>query len=79
LLELAWLFIEHGTPAIIRSTMAARFTATVVRDWLDRIGVLYIETGSPAENGYNESFDGRLRDELLNDWKSLARWPRPGI
>jgi len=39
-----------------------------VRDWLGRIGVktLYIEPGSPWENGYNESFNGKLRDELLN-------------
>ena len=39
-----------------------------VRDWLSRIGVktLYIEPGSPWENGYNESFNGKLRDELLN-------------
>ena len=40
----------------------------MVRDWLARIGVktLYIEPGSPWENGYNESFNGKLRDELLN-------------
>ena len=44
------------------------FTAAVVREWLARIGVttLYIEPGSPWENGYNESFNGELRDELLN-------------
>ena len=46
----------------------AEFTAHAIRDWLDRIGVetLYIEPGSPWENGYNESFNGKLRDELLN-------------
>lgn len=46
----------------------AEFTAHAVRDWLGRIGVktLYIEPGSPWENGYNESFNGKLRDELLN-------------
>ena len=40
----------------------------MVRDWLGRIGVqtLYIEPGSPWENGYVESFNGKLRDELLN-------------
>ena len=45
----------------------AEFTATVVREWLPRVGVktLYIEPGSPWENGYNESFNGKLRDELL--------------
>ena len=46
----------------------AEFTANVVREWLGRIGVktLYIEPGSPWENGYCESFNGKLRDELLN-------------
>ena len=45
-----------------------RFTAHAVRDWLGRIGVktLYIEPGSPWENGYNESFNSKLRDEILN-------------
>jgi len=46
----------------------AEFTAIAVREWLPRVGVktLYIEPGSPWENGYNESFNGKLRDELLN-------------
>ena len=46
----------------------AEFTANIVREWLARIGVktLYIEPGSPWENGYWESFNGKLRDELLN-------------
>jgi len=44
------------------------FTAGVVRGWLKqiRVNTLYIEPGSPWENGYNESFNGKLRDELLN-------------
>ena len=44
------------------------FMATTVRDWLSRVGVktLFIEPGSPWENGYNESFYGKLPDELLN-------------
>ena len=44
------------------------FTAKAVRQWLGRIGVgtLFIEPGSPWENGYVESFIGKLRDELLN-------------
>ena len=48
--------------------MAGEFTAGVVRDWLKqiRVNTLYIEPGSPWENGYNESFNGKLRDELLN-------------
>jgi transposase InsO family protein len=46
----------------------AEFTAGVVHEWLQRLQVktLYIEPGSPWENGYNESFNGKLRDELLN-------------
>lgn len=65
---LAELFATHGPPEHLRSDNGAEFTARVVRDWLSRIGVrtLYIEPGSPWENGYNESFNGKLRDELLN-------------
>jgi len=45
-----------------------KFVATAVREWLAKVGVktLYIEPGSPWENGYNESFNGKQRDELLN-------------
>jgi len=62
------LFVKHGPPAHIRSDNGAEFTANAVREWLGRIGVktLYIEPGSPWENGYCESFNGKLRDELLN-------------
>jgi transposase InsO family protein len=62
------LFTEHGPPDHIRSDNGSEFTAAAVRDWLPRVGVktLYIEPGSPWENGYNESFNGKLRDELLN-------------
>tara|TARA_R110000787_G_scaffold71920_18_gene160209 strand:+ start:368 stop:1189 length:822 start_codon:yes stop_codon:yes gene_type:complete len=62
------LFVRHGPPDHIRSDNGAEFTAQIVRDWLARLGVktLYIEPGSPWENGYNESFNGKLRDELLN-------------
>jgi len=62
------LFTQRGAPQHIRSDNGAEFTAQAVRDWLGRIGVktLYIEPGSPRENGYNESFNGKLRDELLN-------------
>lgn len=62
------LFAKHGSPAHIRSDNGAEFTAAAVREWLGRIGVrtLYIEPGSPWENGYCESFNGKLRDELLN-------------
>ena len=62
------LFVERGSPDHIRSDNGAEFTAKVVRAWLERIGVrtLFIERGSPWENGYNESFNGKLRDELLD-------------
>ena len=65
---LADLFIEHGPPEHIRSDNGPEFVATAVREWLGRLGVttLYIEPGSPWENGYIESFNARLRDELLN-------------
>ena len=62
------LFILRGIPEHIRSDNGPEFTAKAIRKWLSRIGVktLYIEPGSPWENGYIESFNGKLRDELLN-------------
>ncbi len=65
---LFWLFISRGVPAHIRSGNGPEFTAKAIRSWLNRLGVktLYIEPGSPWENGYIESFNGKLRDELLN-------------
>ena len=59
---------EHGPPAFIRSDNGGEFAARVVRKWLKQLQVktLYIEPGSPWENGYNESFNGKFRDELLN-------------
>jgi transposase InsO family protein len=66
--RLADLFARKGVPEYIRSDNGAEFTAWAVRDWLERLGVqtAYIEPGSPWENGYIESFNGKLRDELLN-------------
>ena len=66
--RLATLFFVRGIPNHIRSDNGSEFTARVVRNWLKRLGVktLYIEPGSPWENGYIESFNGKLRDELLN-------------
>jgi putative transposase len=66
--RLAELFVSRGTPDYIRSDNGSEFTAAAVRNWLKQVGVktLYIEPGSPWENGYIESFNGRLRDELLN-------------
>ncbi len=65
---LAELFADHGPPDHIRSDNGPEFTAKAVREWLCRVDVktLFIEPGSPWENGYNESFNGKLRDELLN-------------
>ena len=62
------LFVDRGVPEFIRSDNGSEFTAQAVRDWLQAVGVrtLYIEPGSPWENGYIESFNGKLRDELLN-------------
>ena len=62
------LFVMHGVPDYIRSDNGSEFTAKLVRKWLKRLKVktLFIEPGSPWENGYNESFNGKLRDELLN-------------
>ena len=62
------LFILHGVPDHIRSDNGSEFTAELVRNWLKKLKVktLFIEPGSPWENGYNESFNGKLRDELLN-------------
>ena len=61
------LFVERGVPDYIRSDNGSEFTAQLVREWLDRTGVktLYIEPGSPWENGYVESFNGKLQDECL--------------
>jgi len=66
--RLAWLMATRGVPEYIRSDNGPEFTATVVRDWLKKVGVrtLFIEPGSPWENGYCESFNGKLRDELLD-------------
>ena len=66
--ELFNLFIFRGIPEHIRSDNGPEFTAKAVRKWLNRLGVktLFIERGSPWENGYIESFNGKLRDELLD-------------
>ncbi len=62
------LIIFRGIPEHLRSDNGPEFTAKAIRVWLNRIGVrtLFIERGSPWENGYIESFNGKLRDELLN-------------
>ncbi len=62
------LFIFRAILEHLRSDNGPEFTAKAIRAWLNRIEVktLYIEPGSPWENGYIESFNGKLRDELLN-------------
>ncbi len=62
------LFVRRGVPGYLRSDNGSEFTAAAVREWLAKVSVrtLYIEPGSPWENGYVESFNGKLRDELLN-------------
>ena len=66
--RLSDLFVHRGVPDHIRSDNGPEFTAKSVRDWLSKVGVktLFIEPGSPWENGSIESFNGKLRDELLN-------------
>ena len=65
---LASLMVQRGVPEHLRSDNGPEFVAKAVRRWLERLGVgtLFIEPGSPWENGYIESFNGKLRDELLN-------------
>jgi len=86
LCRLAELFVSRGVPEYIRSDNGPEFTAKKVRDWLSNVEVttLFIEPGSPWENGYIESFNGKLRDELLNreifdtlyEAKVLVEWWR---
>ena len=65
---LADVMLVRGVPEHIRSDNGSEMTAKVTRDWLAQVGAktLYIEPASPWENGYCESFNGKLRDELLN-------------
>ena len=65
---LADLFIARGTPGFVRSDNGGEFVATAVKGWISGVGAktAFIEPGSPWENGHVESFNGKLRDELLN-------------
>jgi transposase InsO family protein len=65
---LAELCIARGVPAHIRSDRGPEFVAAAVRQWIAAVGAktTFIEKASPWENGYVESFNGKLRDELLN-------------
>src|SRR5262249_19350900 len=62
------LFILQGIPAYIRSDNGPEFVAKALQEWIAGVGAkpAYIERGSPWENGYIESFNARLRDELLD-------------
>jgi hypothetical protein len=77
------LFVSRGTPDFIRSDYGSEFTAQAVRDWLERVGVdtLFITPGSPWENGYIESFNGKLRDGeakiLIERWRQEYNTFRP--
>ena len=66
--SMADVMLVRGIPEHIRSDNGPEMTAKIVRSWLENVGAktLYIEPGSPWENGYCESFNGKLRDELLN-------------
>ena len=69
--QLYELFLRRGLPEYIRSYNGPEFAAKAVGNWLNRLAVktLFIEPGSLRENGYAESFIGKLRDELLNgEW-----------
>ena len=65
---LRYLFELRGAPKLLRSDNGPEFIAQALREWLasSGVGTLYIEPGAPWENGYNESFNSRFRDELLN-------------
>lgn len=65
---LSELMIVRGAPSHVRSDNGPEFTAKAVREWISAVGsrTAFIEPGSPWENGYCESFNARLRDELLN-------------
>ncbi|OLE52248.1 MAG: hypothetical protein AUG51_19035 [Acidobacteria bacterium 13_1_20CM_3_53_8] len=68
---LSRLVAERGAPQCLRSDNGSEFVAARVKEWLKQKGVetLYIEPGSPWQNAFGESFNGRLRDECLNvEW-----------
>ena len=71
---LTGLFTSNGVPEHIRSDNGPEFTAKAIRGWLPRVGVrtLFIQPGSPWENGCNESFNGKLRDELLDGYLDVG-------
>jgi transposase InsO family protein len=84
---LAGLFRQQGAPGYLRSDNGGEFIAACLRGWLERQGTatVHIEPGHPWENGYAESFNGKLREECLNEeifWHArhaqvvVERWRR---
>jgi transposase InsO family protein len=73
------LFILRGVPEHVRSDNGPEFVAKAVQDWIAAVGAktAYIEPGSPWENGYIESFNARLRDELLDGEIFYSIWSSP--
>jgi transposase InsO family protein len=68
ILTLQYLFAIRGAPEHLRSDNGPEFVAKEIQEWLKQsaVGTLYIQKASPWENGYVESFNGKLRDEFLN-------------
>jgi transposase InsO family protein len=73
------LVLHHGAPHYVRFDNGSEFVAHAVHDWclFNSAGSLFIDPGSPWQNAWIESFNGRLRDEVLNSWRfdSLLRKP----
>jgi putative transposase len=61
----------HGAPAFLRFDNGGEFIAHAVADWcrFNHVGTIFIDPGSPWQNAWIESFNGRFRDELLNGWQ----------
>ena len=74
--RLSELFLTYGVPKHIRGDYGPEFIAKAIQDWVAQMSIdtLYVEPGSPWENGYAESFHSRLRDELMKvtEFESLA-------
>ena len=65
------LALERGAPAFVRFDNGPEFVALAVADWcrFNGVGSIFIDPGSPWQNAWIESFNGRMRDELLNGWR----------
>src|SRR4051812_22556136 len=77
--ELDRLVAGRGRPRMIVSDNGSEYTSNAILAWADQNKVEwhYIAPGKPMQNGFIESFNGRLRDELLNETRCSHRWPRP--